>query len=108
MEDLEGMNLFSTFDIRSGYNNVLVRPEDHHHATFKTTKGQYEPMVMPFGLMNIPATFQRMINHYAHPLQVKYGTKRFKVYLDDVLIATRKDDPLELHDQIVQEWLEIC
>ena len=42
------------------------------------------------------------------PLQVKYGSRRFKVYLDDVLIATGKDDPLELHDQIVQEWLEIC
>ena len=49
-----------------------------------------------------------MINHYARPLQVKYGTKRFKVYLDDILIATGKDNPPELHDQIVWEWLEIC
>ena len=108
VEDLEGMSLFSTFDIRSGYNNVLVRPEDWHHAAFKTTEGQYKPVVMPFGLMNAPATFQWMINYYARPLQVKYGTKQFKVYLDDVLIATRKEDPPELHDQIVWEWLEIC
>ena len=49
-----------------------------------------------------------MINHYACPLQVKYGTKQFKVYLDSILIATGKEDLLELHDQIVQEWLEIC
>ena len=101
VEDLEGMNLFSTFDIRSGYNNVLVKPEDRHRAAFKTTEGQYEPVVMPFGLMNAPATFQRMINHYTRPLQVKYGSRRFKVYLDDVLIATGKNDPPELHDQIV-------
>ena len=108
VEDLEGMNLFSTFDIQSGYNNILVKPEDRHWAAFKTTEGQYEPVVMPFGLMNAPATFQWMINHYAHPLQVKYGTKQFKVYLDDVLITTGKDDPPELHNQIVWEWLAIC
>ena len=108
VEDLEGMNLFSTFDIRSGYNNVLVKPEDRHKVAFKTTEGQYKPVVMPFGLINAPATFQRIINHYACPLQIKYGTKCFKVYLDDVLIATGKDDPTELHDQIVLEWLAIC
>ena len=108
MEDLEGMNLFSTFDIRSGYNNILVKPEDQHCAAFKTTEGQYKPVVMPFRLMNAPATFQWMINHYARPLQVKYGTKWFKVYLDDILITTGKDDPPELHNQIVWEWLEIC
>ena len=108
VEDVEGMDLFSMFDIRSGYNNVLVQPEDRHRAAFKTTEGQFEPVVMPFGLMNAPATFQRMINHYARPLQIKYGTRRFKVYLDDVLVATGKNDPPEMHDQSIREWLEIC
>ena len=108
VEDLKGMNRFSTFDIRSGYNNVIIRPEDRYKAAFKTTEGQYEPVVMPFGLINAPATFQRMINHYVRPLQIKYGSRRFKVYLDDILIATGRDDPPELHDQIVREWLEIC
>ena len=102
------MDLFSTFDIRSGYNNILVRLEDRHCAAFKTMEGQFEPVVMPFGLMNAPGTFQRMINHYARPLQIKYGTRRFKVYLDDVLVATGKNNPLEMHDQIIREWLEIC
>ena len=57
VEDLEGMDLFSTFDIRSGYNNVLVKPEDRPKAAFKTMEGQYKPVVMPFGLMNALATF---------------------------------------------------
>jgi len=38
VEDLEGMNLFSTFDIQSGYNNVLVKPEDRHQVAFKLLK----------------------------------------------------------------------
>lgn len=49
-----------------------------------------------------------MINHYTRLIQIKYSTKRFKVYLDDVLIATGKEDPPELHDKIVLAWLEIC
>ena len=82
VEDLEGMDLFSTFNNRSRYNNILVRPEDQYHAAFKTTEGQSKPVVMPFRLMNTPGTFQRMINHYMCLLQIKYRTKRFKVYLD--------------------------
>ena len=35
VEDLEGMNLFSTFDIWSGYNNVLVKPEDCHWVAIR-------------------------------------------------------------------------
>lgn len=58
IEDLEGMDTFSTFNIQSGYNNVLIRPEDCHHTAFKTMEGQFEPVVMPFRLINAPATFQ--------------------------------------------------
>jgi hypothetical protein len=71
-------------------------------------EGQFEPIVMPFGLMNALGTFQQMINHYTQPLQIKYGTKRFKVYLDNVLITMGKQDSPELHDQIICDWLEVC
>jgi hypothetical protein len=71
-------------------------------------EGQFEPVVMPFRLMNALGTFQRMINHYVYPLQIKYGTKQFKVYLDNMLITTGRDDPPEMHNQIIHEWLEIC
>jgi hypothetical protein len=102
------MNLFSTFDIQSGYNNILVKPEDRHRAAFKMVEGQFKPIIMPFGLMNVPRTFQRMINHYTRPLQIKYRIRQFKVYLNNVLIAIGKEDPPEMHDQIIHKWLEIC
>ena len=58
IEDLQGSELFSKFDIRWGYNNVCIRPEDQWKGAFKTRCGLFEPKVMFFGMSNSPATFQ--------------------------------------------------
>jgi hypothetical protein len=43
IEDLQGMELFSKFDIRWGYNNIRIREEDQWKAAFKTRQGLFEP-----------------------------------------------------------------
>ena len=58
IEDLQGMELFSKFDVRWGYNNLRIRPEDQWKGAFKTRRGLYEPRVMFFGMSNSPAAFQ--------------------------------------------------
>ena len=60
--------IFSTFDIQWGYNNIHIRDGDQWKATFKTSFGVWEPMVMYFGLTNSPATFQMMMDHIFRPL----------------------------------------
>jgi hypothetical protein len=55
---LHRCTLFTKFDIWWGYHNIRIRKGDQEKATFKTTIGQYEPMVMNFGLRNTLATFQ--------------------------------------------------
>jgi hypothetical protein len=57
IEDLQGMELFSKFDIHWGYNNIRIREEDQWKATFKTCHGLFEPRVMFFGMSNSPAAF---------------------------------------------------
>jgi hypothetical protein len=57
IEQLNGKILFMKFDIRMGYNNIRIAEEDQEKAAFTTPLGQYEPMVMNFGLCNTPATF---------------------------------------------------
>jgi hypothetical protein len=82
--------IFTTFDIRWGYNNVRIKDGDQWKAAFKTCFGVYEPMVMYFGLTNSPATFQTMMNHIFRPLIDRHallGTT-IRVYMDDIIVGT--------------------
>ena len=64
--------------------------------------GQYEPMVMNFGLRNAPATFQRLMNKVLRPVQARYG-EDVQAYMDDVIIATTNDLPY--HRKVVHKVL---
>ena len=57
-DETEKANLFTTLDLRGGYNNIRVKHGDEWKAAFRTFKGEYEPRVMQFGQVNAPAVFQ--------------------------------------------------
>jgi hypothetical protein len=63
LDKLKGKRLFSKFDIKDGYHNILIDPKDQHKAAFKTSIGSYIPKVITFGLKNTPSVFQRAMNH---------------------------------------------
>ena len=81
-DSLKGAKWFTTLDLASGYWQIKVRAEDQEKTAFITKFGLFEFKVMPFGLCNASATFQRIMNKILGTSIEKY----VMVYLDDVII----------------------
>ena len=106
IEDLQGMEVFSKFDVRWGYNNIQIREEDQWKTAFKTRRGLYECLVMFFGMSNSPAAFQRFMNHALEPWYKKHGHKNGKNYMDDIGIGTKLKD-LDKHIEMIHDLFDI-
>ena len=85
LEMLSESKLFSTLDLASGYWQVELTEEAREKTAFCTTEGLYEFKVMPFGLCNAPATFQRLMDVVLSGLQ----WTSCMVYLDDIIVMGR-------------------
>ena len=83
LDTLAGSRLFTTLDLASGYWQVEVAEEDQPKTAFTTPEGLFQFRVMPFGLCNAPATFQRLMDRVLGGL--KWSS--CLVYLDDIIIV---------------------
>lgn len=68
LSNIRHAKYFTGIDIKSGYHQILVAPEDQKKCAFVTPDGLYEFITMPFGLCNAPATFQRLMNEILRPI----------------------------------------
>ena len=79
-----GHRLLSFMDAFIGYNQIRMAPEDEEHTAFVIDKGIYYYKVMPFGLKNTGATYQRLINKI-FKAQIRWN---IEVYVDDMLVKS--------------------
>ena len=88
LEALSGASWFSSLDLKSGYWQVGVHPGDREKTAFTTGRGLWQFRVMPFGLCNAPATFERLMERVLAGLPLSVCL----VYLDDILVPARSFD----------------
>ena len=93
---LHGSRWFATLDLKSGYWQVELYPADKEKTAFTTGSGLWQFTVMPFGLCNAPATFERLMENVLRGLLRKICL----VYLDDVIVFA--NSPEELLDRLGQ------
>ena len=76
--------LLSFMDAYSGYNQILMHPDDQEKTAFVTERGTFCYKVMPFGLKNAGATYQRLVNM----MFAKMLGSTMEVYIDDMLVKS--------------------
>eukprot|EP00261_Vitis_vinifera_P037197 XP_019078440.1 PREDICTED: uncharacterized protein LOC109123359 [Vitis vinifera] len=80
-----GHSMLSFMDGFSGYNQILMAPEDMEKTAFITEWGTYCYRVMPFGLKNAGATYQRAATTLFHDMM----HRDVEVYVDDMIVKSR-------------------
>ena len=99
LDRLVGAEYFSALDLMRGYWQVEVEEQDRNKTAFTTPFGLYEFNVVPFGLCNAPATFQRLMQMVLAGLQWDICL----AYLDDIIIfSSTFRQHLDRLDQVLQ------
>ena len=101
--DQSMQRVFTKMDLWWGYNNVRIKKGDKWKVAFTTHMGSYEPVVMFFGMTNLPTTFQGMMNEI---LRDMINEGKVAAFIDDVLIEMEIEKG---HNELMEEvlrWLE--
>ena len=80
---------------------MRIKDEDIFKTTFRTIYGHYEFVVMPFRLTKAPPIFMCLMNNVLH----KYLDKFVVVFIDDILIYSKKKEEHAEHLKIVLQVL---
>jgi len=90
--------IFTKLDLKDGYHLIRLKKGDEWKTGFRTRYGHYEYKVMPFGLVNAPATFQAMMNTILR----EYLDHGVIIYLEVILIYSKT---MEEHQALVKQVL---
>lgn len=102
LDSFAGASVFSTLDLKSGYWQIPIKKEARDKTAFISRHGLYQWRVMPFGLCNAPATFQRMMDAILEGIKWEYCL----VYLDDIMVYSKDFKEHIRHLDVVLSRLE--
>ena len=88
VDSASGCRLLSFLDAFSGYNQIRMHPRDERKTTFMTEVSSYCYKLMPFGLKNVGATYQRLMDRIPAPM---IG-RNVQAYVDDMVVTSKEKD----------------
>ncbi|GJX86864.1 Orf y [Tanacetum coccineum] len=100
IQKVRNAKVFSKFDLKSGFHQVAMEEESIPWTAFLAPGGLYEWLVMPFGLKNAPAVFQRKMDKCFKGMEAFIA-----VYIDDILVFSKNE---EEHAKHLTKMLQTC
>jgi len=100
IDNIGSKKVFTKMDLRWGFNNMRIKKGDEWKGAFTMHMGSFEPTVMFFGMTNLPAMFQAIMNKILRDL-INKG--KVAAFVDDILVGTETE---EGHDKIIEEILK--
>ena len=88
MDSMVGHKLLTFMDAFSGYNQIQMAEEDQEKIAFITSQELYCYRVMPFGLKNVGAMYQRLVNQ----MFSKQIERNVEVYMDNMLVKREEEE----------------
>jgi hypothetical protein len=103
-DQLADARVFSKVDLRLGYHQIKIRPENVPKTAFSTRYGSYKYLVMSFGLTNAPAHFMYLMNSVFMPELDKFVV----VFIDDILIYSKSDSAIASRPSTLCHVQQVC
>jgi len=100
IDNIGSKRVFTKIDLQWRFNNMRIKEGDKWKRAFTMYVEFFEPMVMFFGMINSPATFQAMMNEI---LRDMINKGKVAAFVDDVLVGTETEKG---HNEIVEEMLK--
>ena len=101
IDSMAGSAMFSFMDGFSRYNQIKMAPKDAEKTAFRTPMGNFYYTVMPFGLKNAGATYQRVMTAIFHDIM----HQELEDYVDDIVVKSKKR---EEHFYVLKKVFERC
>ena len=101
MDRLHGSSIYSRINLKLGYYQIRIKEEDILKTGFNTRYGHYEFVVIPFGLTNAPATFNRLMSDVFR----EHLDDFVLVFFDDILVYSKNKDEHQEHLRKVLQLL---